>query len=121
MYNLSDIHGRKVLTGIDIDGNTWNQFELDYHGNAHREYCVECGLELEYGWQQTSNPQVTVCDNEIEYVNKRTYYFPWEVPLPVVPNIHPINNQTDSKYWLLYCQSLVWFAGYIFRGSSVTP
>jgi len=44
MYNLSDIHGRKVLTGMDTDGNHWSQFELDYLGMESKELdtCTEC-------------------------------------------------------------------------------
>ena len=69
MYNLSDIHGRKVLTGIDTDGNHWSQFEVDYIGMESKELdtCTECELELEYGWVNKDNPSIKVCDDEVQY------------------------------------------------------
>jgi hypothetical protein len=36
MFNLNNIHGRKVLTGVDSNGVKWNQFELDYHNDSTR-------------------------------------------------------------------------------------
>ena len=101
MYNLSDIHGRKILTGIDDTGIKWKQFELDYHWNENRVPCRDCGKELEYGWVQVNDSEVTVCDNEIQYVTKRSYYFPDDIPLvPYNTNIHPLKTQ-PSTYWLL--------------------
>ena len=107
MYNLSDIHGRKVLTGIDTDGNHWSQFEVDYIGMESKEFdtCTECGLELEYGWVNKDNPSIKVCDDEVQYESKRSYYFPEEehlaftIPTPS-PNVHPSINPS-TKYWLL--------------------
>ena len=78
MYNLSNIHGRKVLTGIDSSGNHWSQFELDYYRNQNLDTCTECGLELEYGWVQTDNSNIKVCDAEVQYESQRSYYFPDE-------------------------------------------
>ena len=72
MYNLNNIKGRKWLTGMDSDGNEWKQFELEYHWNDHREYCIECGMELEFGWYMTSNKIMVVCDREIKWEGMRT-------------------------------------------------
>jgi len=92
MYNLSDIHGRKVLTGMDTDGNHWSQFELDYLGMESKELdtCTECAK---------------VCDGEVQYESQRSYYFPEEEQLPFTiqtpnPHVNPsINPRT--MYWLL--------------------
>ena len=107
MYNLSNIHGRKVLTGIDTDGNHWSQFEMDYLGIDHKEFdtCIECGLELEYGWVNKDNPETKVCDAEVQYESKRSYYFPEEEHLAFTfqtqsPIVHPSINP-NYMYWLL--------------------
>ena len=99
MYNLSDIHGRKILTGIDNVGIKWQQFELDYHRNEQLKVCKDCNKELEYGWVQVNDSEVTVCDSEMEYVTKRSYYFPDDIPLHA--NVNPLKTQPDNTYWLL--------------------
>ena len=102
MYNLSNIHGRKVLTGTDDTGMEWTQFELDYHWNENRATCKDCGRELEYGWVQDNDSQYTVCDNEIQYVTKRSHYFLDDIPLvPLSTNVNPLKTHPDTKYWLL--------------------
>ena len=80
MFNLKTIRGKRVLTGIDSSGAKWKQFELDYNNkNSDRELCMTCNAVLEFGWKQTQPPNMKVCDDEVSYASKRSYYFPNEI------------------------------------------
>ena len=77
---LSNVHGRKVLTGTDaITGKIWRQFELDYLFDSTRGRCSICNEELAFGWEDVVEPQQQVCDNEIVYAGMRSYLFPEEL------------------------------------------
>ena len=78
MFNLKNIHGRKILTGVDSNGVKWNQFELDYHNDSYRELCMEWSSVIEFGWECSELPEMKVCDNDITYPSKRSYYLPSE-------------------------------------------
>ena len=74
---LTDVHGRKFLTGTDSHQNTWKQFEIDYHNETIVNRCIECGRLLEFGWKNVM--EETVCDTEVDYEGVRTYFFPEEI------------------------------------------
>ena len=74
---LTDVHGRKFLTGIDSHGNSWKQFEIDYYNEPVTDRCMECGRQLEFGWRNVM--EETVCDDEISYDGVRSYFFPEEI------------------------------------------
>ena len=74
---LTDVKGRKFLTGTDEQGNIWNQFEIDYLNDPTTETCMECNRPLEFGWRSMQDE--TVCDDEVNYEGARPYFFPEEI------------------------------------------
>ena len=74
---LTNIHGRKFLTGTDEQGTIWKQFEIDYHNDLPMDKCMECSRPLEFGWR--SGTYETVCDDEVDYEGVRSYFFPEEI------------------------------------------
>jgi len=72
---LTDLSGRKYLQGIDATGLSWRQFELDYHNSSKRGRCFLCGKELEFGWQNKEHPNNQICDDEVDYGDKNSYFF----------------------------------------------
>jgi len=86
---LSNIHGRKVLTGIDAEGKNWEQFELDYHFDERRGKCFLCGKQIEFGWVNMSSPGKQVCDDEIIYSGMRSYFFPDEI----------VDDRIENNWW----------------------
>jgi|TARA_R110000765_G_scaffold423596_1_gene532702 hypothetical protein len=100
MYNLKDIHGRKSISGVDSNGSLWKQFELEYHKYSRLETCVECNTEIEFGWFNTLSPQMIVCDDEVTYASKRSFYFPGELKsIPSSNFSNTVSNQ--SPLWFL--------------------
>lgn len=47
---LTNVEGVSRKFGIDQEGNTWTEFEVDYLAEQEMGICVECGAELEVGW-----------------------------------------------------------------------
>ena len=74
---LVEVHGRKSLSGIDSNCDTWHQFELDYYTNPYRCRCFICGNQIEFGWESKQGQHV--CDAEINYEGIRSYYFSDEI------------------------------------------
>lgn len=79
MIELIEVKGRKALSGIDMSGNVWHQFELNYHTEPYRCRCYLCGSQLEFGWENKSFPGQQVCDKEVSYEGIRSSFLPEEV------------------------------------------
>ena len=95
---LTNISGRKYLQGIDSTGLSWRQFELDYHNYPERGRCFLCGKELEFGWNNLEHPANQVCDNEIDYENKNTYFFQDELEdSKYIDNI--LSDVISNNWW----------------------
>lgn len=90
---LTEIHGRKSLSGIDSNGNTWHQFELDYYTSPYRCRCFMCGNQIEIGWENKQGQHV--CDAEITYEGIRSYYFSDEV----VKGIDYNPSELNEDWW----------------------
>ena len=90
---LTEMHGRKSLSGIDSNGNTWHQFELDYHTSPYKCRCFMCGTQIDIGWGNKRGQHV--CDAEVTYEGMRSYYFPEEV----IENINYRPGELYGEWW----------------------
>ena len=61
---LTDINGISRLSGVDSNGSSWIQFEVDYFAEQENGECFICGEELSYGWMNLGGNE-EVCDEHI--------------------------------------------------------
>ena len=61
---LNNINGISRLSGVDANGSSWIQFEVDYFAEQDDGECAICGEELAYGWMCLDGAD-EICDEHV--------------------------------------------------------
>lgn len=67
---LHDVTGFSRKSGVDADGCTWVEFEVDVFAEQLPGVCSICGAELESGWLCMDGGE-EVCDRHVTYADDR--------------------------------------------------
>ena len=66
VIKLHNVEGIARKTGIDTNGNSWLEFEVDYFADQVDGECVICGATLTSGWTCLDGGE-EVCSEHIDY------------------------------------------------------
>lgn len=69
VIKLHDVEGFARKSGIDQDGLTWIEFEVDYFADQEPGECSICGKEIEDGWLCLDGGD-EVCSKHVKIVSR---------------------------------------------------